>query len=126
MAGVLLVILQIVAVVERDFLPGRDVAHGGDPDPAGVEYRLAIGRATMIDIPRGIPLEVAVQVEFLVQAKNVPILRFATAGRLRLGNFFAQIFQHPGSGEKSGLGKNALAMNPGRPDADAVIHTAAP
>jgi hypothetical protein len=67
MARMLPVVLQIVAVIERQFLARANVAPGLDPDPAALPHRFAIGRATMIDMARRVPLKITVQIKIPVQ-----------------------------------------------------------
>jgi hypothetical protein len=117
-----LVRLPIVAVVERDFLAGPNVAQSRDPNPPLLAISLAIRRAAMIDKPRRVPVEITVQIKLIVKRKNAPILPLATPGGFRLGYFFPKIFDHPLAPFQRGCRENALAMNGGGADAEAVAH----
>src|SRR6478736_5195985 len=52
----------IEAIVIGQLLPGYDVAQGHDPDPPANVLHLAIRGARMVDVPRGIPRHVAVDI----------------------------------------------------------------
>ena len=91
-AGMFLIIHQVVSVIERDLLAGLDVAQGRDPNAALLANRLAVGRATVIEKTRRIPCYISVQVEFLVETENEPVLRLAAAQGFRLGDAFPGVF----------------------------------
>src|SRR5579884_3672619 len=54
-AGMLLVILQVVIVIERDLLARTDVAQGHDPDAFAISARLRVGRTTVVQPSRRVP-----------------------------------------------------------------------
>ena len=85
-------------------------------------FRLAIGRAAMIDTPRRIPFEIPVQVKFLIQREDAPVLQFATPSGFRLGDFFADIFDDARARRQVDGGEKSLAVNRGRADAEGVVH----
>jgi hypothetical protein len=111
MTGMFLVSLQIIAVIERNFLTRLDVAQSRDPNPPLLAFRLAIGGATMIDITRGIPFEIPVQVKFPVQRKDAPVLPLAAPGGFRLGYFLAEILDDARATVDNCFRENALAVD---------------
>ena len=86
------VILQIVTVIERDFLAGFDVTNRHDPDHVAKKFRFAIRRATVVDVFGRIPIDIAIEIKLIIERENVMILILAAFQRFRLGNFFADIF----------------------------------
>jgi hypothetical protein len=121
-AGMFLESLQIIAVVESNFLASRNVAQGLDPDAALLAFGLAIGSATMIDTARGVPDKIAIEVKLVVQREDAPVLALATADRFGLGYFFAEIFEDVCAARQISIGKYTLAMNRGRADEDMIAH----
>src|SRR5437867_205941 len=70
MAWVLPKIVEVVAVVEGDFLARADIAVGNDPDAAVDQLGIAIRRATVVQEARRIPVHAAVKVEVVVEEEN--------------------------------------------------------
>jgi len=122
-----LVILQVVTVIKRNFLAGLDVPQRPDPDAALFAKGLAIRRATVIEKTRRIPFDISVQIEFLVEAENKPVLRLAAMQRFRLGDALSNVFDDTRPFAQKPRGKSAPPMNGGRRDSNVVqsgSHTA--
>src|SRR6185436_9941115 len=66
----LLVVFEIIAVVKRNLLTRLDRAIRDDPDTALVRFRVAVGRATVVDEPGGVPIDLAIQIKFLVRSEE--------------------------------------------------------
>ena len=88
-----------------------DVAQSHDPNAAIFADRLAVGRATMVEKSRRIPFDVPVQVEFLVEAEDEPVLRFASAQGFRLGDAFSGVFDDALAFGHEPCGESALSVN---------------
>ena len=65
------VILQVVAVIEGQFLPGPDATPRHNPDAPAIRFRLAIRIATVIQESRRVPRHIAIEVVSVVQRENV-------------------------------------------------------
>lgn len=74
---VLAVFDEVVAVVEREFFAACYVAAGDDPDLALIALRVAVWRAAVVDEARGIPVHGPVEVPFVVERENAPVLGLA-------------------------------------------------
>lgn len=111
-ARMVAVIHQVVAIVEAQFLAGRNVAPGDDPDMVAVLFRLTIGRATVIDESCRIPWHVAVQVHLFVERKNVRVARDATFERLVFGNPLTDVLDDARALRDGLPRESARAMNP--------------
>jgi hypothetical protein len=110
-AGMFLVSFPIVAVVESDFLAGQNVAQGCDPNPPLKALRLAIGGATMIDKPCGVPVEIPVQIKLVVERKDEPVLPLTAPCGFLLGDFLAQILDDALTPAQNCFRENTQSMN---------------
>src|SRR5260221_3780260 len=70
-ARMLPVRLQIVSVIEGDFLTRLNVSFGHHPDASLSQFGLAIGRAMMIDEPSQVPIHAAIQIALALQSEDV-------------------------------------------------------
>ncbi len=91
MTGILPVVLQVEAVVEGQFLSHLDIAAGDEPNPAGIEFGIAVGPATMINESRGIPGDIAIQVIVVIKAEDIFIGGFAAAEGFCLVDLLADV-----------------------------------
>jgi hypothetical protein len=112
-AGVIFVFFKIVAVIERDFLPFFYRAPGKDPDAMAAVFRLAIGIATVVDQPGGIPGDIAIQIPFFIQIKNKGIIFSTTAAGIGFVDFFPDIFEDADAFSESFLGENSHPLDGG-------------
>ena len=94
-ARMLAEILQVVAVVEGQFLADRDVAAGDDPDAALDQFRVAVGRATVVEKARRIGFHLTVEIKFLVEMEEAVVAGAAAAEGFTLGNPLAPILDDP-------------------------------
>lgn len=74
MAWALFVMIEVVAVVIGQFLPGLDVAPGGNPDAAADDVDFAVRIAAVIDESSRIPADTAVDVVVVVERKDIDVL----------------------------------------------------
>jgi hypothetical protein len=117
---VLFVVLQVVAVIERQFLAGLDAAQRHDPDAPGVKLGLAVRRATVVDEPRRIPSRVAIEIVLLVQREDTFVVLPATPQRLALGDFVAGVFDDARAGSDVAPRKPANAVDMRRLEDDQI------
>jgi len=72
-APMLAIIVEIVTVIERNLLAGRDVSQSDNPHVLAIELSFGIGGATMVDEPSEIGVDAAVDIELVVDLENVVI-----------------------------------------------------
>src|SRR5881296_1580388 len=107
-------VLQIITVVERDLLGGSDVAQRDDPNTTIIiELGFCIRRATVIDEAGDVRFDAAVEVELVVDLKNIIIPLAAVSQRLLLGDSLADVFNDMFSGPNHCGRKAATALNRG-------------
>src|SRR5438477_11745639 len=94
MAWMLLVIVQIITVVERNLFPCPDFTNGHHPNAAFFQQRLAIRLATVIQKSRRIPAYVAVEVLLVIQRENVVVVALTTLKRLAIRDFLTNILNN--------------------------------
>jgi hypothetical protein len=80
-AWVITVILQAKTVIECKLLPCPDIPAGDQPDVIVIELGFAIRRATVVQIARGIPRNIAINVQAVVKRENVNVVLLAKADR---------------------------------------------
>src|SRR5205823_4068961 len=88
-----------------------DVPAGNNPDLPVLAHCVAIGSATVVEQPRGIPDDVTVEVLMLVQAEDVPISFHAALERFRFAYLLANVFDDLASLKDRLLCKPADSMN---------------
>ena len=113
MAGVLLEVIQTVAVVEGQFLPGLYFPERDDPNPTLLQQRFAVGAATVVQPPRRIPAQVPVEIVDLVEFEDVGIAQITLDGGFGFGNLSAKIFEDPRSGWNAAQSGGACAVDGG-------------
>ena len=59
-----------------------------------IPLHLAVGRATVVDVARRIPVDIAIQILSLVYFEDILIVRLASPQGLLFGNFFTHVFNH--------------------------------
>jgi hypothetical protein len=113
-AGMVGVILEVVAVVISDLLAGLDVAHGHDPDPVVfIHDGFTVGNAGVVGEPGRVVVNVAIKVELIIEGKDVDVAGEAPLERFGLGNAFADVFGDFGSGRNEAGGKDAAPVDDG-------------
>jgi len=104
-------VLQIIAVVERQFLARLDVPQSGDPDAVFVEFGFAVRLAAVVDEARRIPLHAAVNVPLLVDVEDKVVVFLAPLRGLGFVNPLPDVFDNTRSGWDIALCVSARAMN---------------
>jgi len=110
-ARVITVVLQIEAVVESDFLAWGDIAGRHDPDMALLENRFAVRSAAMVDKPRRVPVDTAVNIMLIVQGEDILVVQFAAPERFLLVDDLANILDEARARGDLADSKRAGAMN---------------
>ena len=119
-------LLENLLIVVGQFLARGDVPDGLDPDAPAVDHRIAIRIARVVDPARGIAAVLGVDhppfvdVEIKGMVRVLGIVRMAALGFLP-GDHFAHVFN-----DAFALGdvlqrENALAVDAGAPDLEAVL-----
>src|ERR1051325_11783814 len=120
-ARVLAKTFQIVAVVEAQLLARRNVAARHDPDAAVDQRGIAVRYTTVVDEPRGIPADGAVEVMLIIERKDAGVVPLTTRERFRLGDLRAGVFDYAHAGRQVRRGKHSQAVDRGRQDFDGGI-----
>ena len=105
------VILQVVVIVEGDFLYGADVAQGHNPDASVNCASLGVGCAGMVQKSRRIPIHISIQIKLFIKAEDAGVFELALPERLLFVYFSAQIFQDAGSGRDGRARKSAHSVD---------------
>ena len=120
-ARIISIILQVVTVIESEFLAGRDVAQGDEPDPPVTDLSLAIGSARMIDQARRIPWDVAVEILGLAKRKYVLVTRGTAPDGFAFINSFPNVFEDAGAGRNVMSCEHPEAVNGRGPHSKAFV-----
>ena len=76
-----------------------------------VPLDFAIGRATMVNVARGIPIHVAVQILAIVQREYIVVTRLASPHGFLFGDLFTQVLDDAAARTDVSPGKSAQAVN---------------
>ena len=103
---------RIIPIVIAQFLPVLDIPSGDNPDGPGRGFNDTVGGTGMIDIAGGILDKFAVDVEAVVQGKEIDIALIQADLSFLLGNLFPDILDNPPAvwdllGRKESRARNA-------------------
>ena len=109
--NVLLVIRQIEAVIKGEFLSGRDLPNGDQPNPFACQFRFTVRLTTVIDEPGEVPFDISVEVLRVVQREDVFVIFLATPQRFSSADLFSYVLDHLSARGDKAFGKPADAMD---------------
>lgn len=89
--GMILIIFQTVAVVDGDFFAGRNGGQAVNLNLVVGLASFAVRRAAVVEVFGEVVGNVAVHVDFLVQAENVGVSFFEQLGGKFFGDFLAEV-----------------------------------
>lgn len=114
LARVIWIIFQTVAIVDGDFFAGRNRHYAVNPNLVGNLAGFTVRRTTVIEVLGEIVGNVAVHVDFLVQAENVGVSFLKPLDGKFFGDFFADISSDLRFFWDATAGKGAPMMDGGR------------
>lgn len=114
LARVIWIIFQTVAIVDGDFFAGRNRHYAVNPNFVGNLAGFTVRRTTVIEVLGEIVGNVAVHVNFLIQAENVGVPFLKPLDGKFFGDFFADISSDLRFFWDATAGKGAPMMNGGR------------
>src|SRR5260221_1835033 len=103
--------LQIVCIVEGDFLACSNVSFGHHPDASLSQFGLAIGRAMMVDEPSQVTFHAAIQIALAVQSEDVLVISLTSFQGFALRDRVSHIFNDSRSCGDVAPGKQTLTVN---------------
>jgi hypothetical protein len=112
-AGMLFVVLQVVAIVEREFFAGPKVAQRVNPDALVFHSRFAVRRATVIDESGRVPIDRAVEVERVRDGEDEKIVCLPAAQGFLFADAFAEILDNSRFRGHTHARENSHAVNAG-------------
>jgi hypothetical protein len=95
-ARICFVIIEIESVIEGDLFASQDIAPRDNPYPPVFQFRVAIGRATVVEIARRIPIQVAIQVFIRAEGENKLIIGLTTPERFLFADALSQVLDDSG------------------------------
>ena len=120
-AGMVIPGFEIKSIVEADFGAFRDIPGSDQPDDSPDDLGFAVRLAGMVDEPAIVPQDIAINVKFLVQDKDIDRtfpsfsalfqLGVAAPDGLRLGDFMSFVVEDAGAFGNIPGGEDAQIVN---------------
>ncbi len=70
----------------------------------------------------GIPINIAIEIELVVEGEDERVVQFAAEQRFLLGDFFADVFDNARARRNGGAGKTAPAVHGGSCNVEEIRH----